>query len=78
MTCPACLGQPNVQTEDYFHPCDRCGGTGEIMDGELSLSEIAEMFCPTCGYYCNGKGGIGCIDKLGLYEKAALEAGGKK
>ena len=20
-------------------------------------------FCPVCGYYCNGKGGIFCIDK---------------
>ena len=19
--------------------------------------------CPTCGYYCTGKGGVGCIDK---------------
>lgn len=22
-----------------------------------------EVHCPVCGYYCNGKGGIGCIDK---------------
>lgn len=24
--------------------------------------------CPVCGYYCNGKGGIGCIDKPNLVE----------
>ncbi len=22
-----------------------------------------EVHCPVCGYYCLGKGGIGCIDK---------------
>ncbi len=23
----------------------------------------SEISCPICGYYCLGKGGIGCIDK---------------
>lgn len=22
-----------------------------------------DMVCPVCGYYCLGKGGVGCIDK---------------
>ena len=22
-----------------------------------------EVHCPVCGYYCLGKGGVGCIDK---------------
>lgn len=26
----------------------------------------AEVQCPVCGYYCIGKGGIGCIDKPGM------------
>ena len=25
--------------------------------------------CPVCGYYCLGKGGVGCIDKPSLVEK---------
>lgn len=25
--------------------------------------KVQDEFCPTCGYYCLGKGGIGCIDK---------------
>ena len=25
-----------------------------------------EIICPSCGYYCLGKGGLGCIDKPGL------------
>ena len=25
--------------------------------------------CPTCGYYCLGKGGFGCIDKPSLQDK---------
>ena len=27
---------------------------------------LAEEQCPVCGYYCLGKGGIGCIDKPSL------------
>jgi len=27
------------------------------------------IYCPVCGYYCNGNGGIGCIDKPNLYDK---------
>ena len=22
-----------------------------------------DIHCPVCGYYCLGKGGVGCIDK---------------
>lgn len=25
-----------------------------------------EIQCPVCGYYCLGKGGVGCIDKPNL------------
>lgn len=25
-----------------------------------------DAFCPVCGYYCLGKGGMGCIDKPSL------------
>jgi hypothetical protein len=25
--------------------------------------------CPVCGYYCLGKGGVGCIDKPSLVEQ---------
>lgn len=28
----------------------------------------ANIHCPVCGYYCLGKGGIGCIDKPSLCE----------
>ena len=27
-----------------------------------------EIDCPGCGYYCLGRGGIGCIDKPTLVE----------
>lgn len=33
-----------------------------------TLAEVAALQCPVCGYYCVGNGGIGCIDKKGLYE----------
>ena len=29
------------------------------------------MVCPVCGYYCNGKGGKYCIDKVGMYQREA-------
>jgi len=35
--------------------------------------EIKAVFCPVCGYYCLGKGGIGCIDKKGFYEMRPKE-----
>jgi hypothetical protein len=25
--------------------------------------KAANLHCPTCGWYCLGKGGLGCIDK---------------
>ena len=27
---------------------------------------IDDIFCPVCGYYCFGKGGMYCIDKQNL------------
>ena len=38
------------------------------------LRKLAEIICPVCGYYCLGNGGIGCIDKKGMYELAIKEA----
>ncbi len=26
-------------------------------------NQVEDIQCPVCGYYCTGKGGIGCIDK---------------
>lgn len=45
--------------------------------GDLELPELPDYFqhwhgeevCPTCGYYCLGKGGFGCIDKPSLANK---------
>ena len=33
-----------------------------------------DEFCPVCGYYCLGKGGVGCIDKPSMCRQA-LEGG---
>ncbi len=35
---------------------------------KLTVQEVDQIICPTCGYQCVGKGGKGCIDKKGLYE----------
>lgn len=32
-----------------------------------SETDVENLICPVCGYYCLGKGGIGCIDKAGLF-----------
>lgn len=29
----------------------------------LQQHKALNLVCPVCGYYCLGKGGIGCIDK---------------
>lgn len=29
----------------------------------INTKSAKDIQCPVCGYYCNGKGGIGCIDK---------------
>ena len=29
----------------------------------LEQYKAREIYCPVCGYYCLGKGGMGCIDK---------------
>ncbi len=34
-----------------------------------SKSDPENIQCPVCGYYCNGLGGHGCIDKPSLYLK---------
>lgn len=31
-------------------------------------SELSEIQCPVCGYYCLGKGGFGCIDKPSMID----------
>ena len=30
-------------------------------------------YCPTCGYYCTGNGGVGCIDKPGFLAEESSE-----
>lgn len=32
-------------------------------------SKLEKIMCPTCGYYCSGRGGYGCIDKPSLVFK---------
>ncbi len=32
-----------------------------------------DLTCPVCGYYCLGKGGVGCIDKLKKYQEESNE-----
>jgi len=45
---------------------------GEIMDNlnRVKKEDLYEIYkneiCPVCGYYCTGRGGIGCIDKPAL------------
>lgn len=34
------------------------------------MSEGNDISCPVCGYYCAGKGGIGCIDKPAMLKGA--------
>lgn len=33
------------------------------MSDSNNSERVSEIQCPACGYYCNGKGGFGCIDK---------------
>ena len=40
---------------------------------KTQIKKIADIICPVCGYYCLGKGGFGCIDKLSLYEAIEKE-----
>jgi len=28
-----------------------------------------DEFCPVCGYYCLGNGGVGCINKSSMLDK---------
>jgi hypothetical protein len=32
------------------------------------MNEPEDIHCPVCGYYCLGRGGMGCIDKPFLVE----------
>jgi len=40
-----------------------------------AINEAANLNCPVCGYYCLGNGGVGCIDKLGMYNLALSKTG---
>jgi rubrerythrin len=31
--------------------------------------KVEDLQCPVCGYYCNGKGGVFCIDKPSLMKE---------
>jgi len=35
-------------------------------------NKIEDIYCPICGYYCLGKGGLGCIDKPNIYFEVKL------
>lgn len=37
-----------------------------MLKQRTELEEAEAMQCPVCGFLCVGKGGVGCIDKLGL------------
>lgn len=38
---------------------------------------LGDIQCPVCGYYCLGNGGIGCIDKPGMFPKSVSGRWGK-
>lgn len=38
-----------------------------ILTEFLGLPYTNDIHCPVCGYYCLGKGGIGCIDKTATF-----------
>lgn len=46
-------------------PANECFWCGK----KRPRSRAEDLNCPVCGYYCLGRGGVGCIDKLGIYEK---------
>jgi len=56
--CPECLYKPKnghrISCSKYEEPTE---------------DSFEEETCPVCGYYCLGKGKIGCIDKPSLVEK---------
>lgn len=35
--------------------------------------KASDISCPVCGYYCLGRGGVGCIDKPFFYELELAE-----
>ena len=37
----------------------------------MKADDMAEVICPVCGMYCNGKGGVGCIFKNDMFWKEA-------
>lgn len=49
---------------------------GAILDPKAG-SKIDDIQCPVCGYYCLGKGGVGCIDKPGMLNRETRRTEGK-
>lgn len=37
------------------------------------MTKLEDIICPVCGYYCLGKGGMGCIDKPFYLSSEKLE-----
>lgn len=37
------------------------------------MGKSEDIFCPVCGYYCLGKGGVGCIDKPFYVERITAQ-----
>ena len=44
---------------------------------EMTVKEAEAIQCPVCGYYCAGRGGVGCVDKPFIYEQATKREAGK-
>ena len=51
-------------SEGGFSPRSELGRKAQgTMEESANTRVREEEYCPVCGYYCNGKGGVGCIDK---------------
>ena len=42
---------------------DNINKIDERIRQKLLYETYKDMRCPVCGYYCLGKGGVGCINK---------------
>lgn len=78
---PLCFNEEAVNVsggECYFADCKwhcknepLCG----VIDSDVMKynTHRNDDHCPVCGYYCLGKGGVGCINKPKLCDKEALK-----
>ena len=57
---------------DFIEEINRTNRVGDLELPELpdySRHWHGKEVCPTCGYYCLGNGGLGCIDKPSTINK---------